>query len=93
MRETCLEKAGADRITVRTDDRGTLVLDPSGQVLEEHGNDRHEAALARYRESGWRVASDAAVRPEAAGAQQPASIAGDAGGRGPAATASDGEDA
>ena len=92
MRETLLEKTGADRLTIRTDDRGTLVLDAAGQVLEEHGNDRHEEALDRYRAEGWRYAADDAVRTAGVGGRD-GGTPGLAEGGGPAATVTDGEEA
>lgn len=58
MRETVLEKAGAERLTVQTDDRGTLLLAADGMVREEHGADLHETLLARLGEQGWRVTAD-----------------------------------
>lgn len=92
MRRTLLERRGGERITIRSDDHGTMVLDAASRVLEQHGTDRHEEALDRYRTAGWRVTADGAARPSATGTQQPAGIAGDAGASGPAATFSDGED-
>jgi len=92
MRRTLLDRTDGERITIRSDDHGTMVLDAAGQVLEQHGTDRHEEALDRYRKDGWRIADDGAVRPASAGRHQPAGILGDAGESGPAATFSDGED-
>lgn len=92
MRRTLLERPDSGRITIRSDDHGTMVLDAASRVMEQHGTDRHEEALERYRADGWRMVSDGAARPTAAGAQQPGNIAADTGATGPAATFSDGED-
>lgn len=92
MRETRLEKGGERRV-LRTDDAGTKLLDAAGRVAAEHGNDRHEMLLAELRAEGWAVVADGHVAPEGATGRPPGNIAGDRGARGPAATASEGEDA
>jgi hypothetical protein len=91
MRETLLTRDG-DRRVLRTDDRGTTLLDAAGAVAAEHGNDLHEALLERHRAEGWRVEADGHRPPSAAGGLPPG--AREAGARGdPTATVTDGEDA
>jgi hypothetical protein len=88
MRSTDLEKDAARRV-IRTDDRGTLVLDTAGQVVAEHGTDRHALLLEEHRAEGWQVLRDGHVAPEIARAEPPDTTP--ARGSGPTATVRDGE--
>ena len=81
MRRTLLDHDGGARRVLSTDDIGTTVVDAAGQVVAEHGNDRHEMLLAEHLAEGWRVAEDGYRAPAGHGASSPA------------ATATDGEDA
>ncbi len=85
---------GGERRVLRTDDRGTSVLDGAGAVVAEHGNDRHETLIEDLSAEGWRVEADGHRPPPGAAGLPPG--AKDAGGtpRGdPAVTVTDGEDA
>ena len=90
MRRTARERPGEGQVTLLTDDRGTMITAADGHVIEEHGTDRHEEALDRWRGEGWRVTDDGEVRPpEVASAE--GGTPGVADGQGPAATVTDGE--
>ncbi|WP_298671512.1 hypothetical protein [uncultured Sphingomonas sp.] len=57
-RTTTLEKDGAQRILVVTDERGTRVLDEFDDVLTTYGDDRHDEAVRNYVNQGWVVVAD-----------------------------------
>ncbi|MBX9700395.1 MAG: hypothetical protein K2X74_13230 [Acetobacteraceae bacterium] len=65
MRETSLERDGARR-RIRTDDRGTSVLDAGGMVQAEHGTDRHDMLLEQHLAEGWRALEDGHAPPAGA---------------------------
>ncbi len=91
MRETVLEKPGAEKLTIQTDDRGTLLLAEDGFVREEYGADLHETLIARLGEQGWRVTGNRDLAPPGAPRPRPPSAPG--AGQDPTATVKDGEDA
>ena len=57
-RKTVLEKNGAQRITVITDDNGTQVFDENGTAIATYGGDRHDEAVKNYTDGGWTIVSD-----------------------------------
>ena len=54
-KETVLEKDGGQRVTVKTDERGTVVLDEDDQVIASYGSDRHAEIVQNYIDGGWVV--------------------------------------
>lgn len=88
MHKTGLAKDAARR-EIRTDDIGTSVLDGAGQVVAEHGNDRHDLLLEEHLAAGWRVVEDGHVAPAVARAPAP-DLTPDRG-SGPTRTVRDGE--
>ena len=58
MRRTTLEKNGAQRIVVLTDEQGTRVFDDFDNVLTTYGGDRHDEAVRNYLNQGWTVVAE-----------------------------------
>lgn len=93
MRRTLLDRDGGARRVLSTDDIGTTLLDAAGQVVAEHGNDRHEMLLAEHLAEGWRVAEDGYRAPDASGGPPPGAAPAGRDPSSPVATATDGENA
>jgi hypothetical protein len=90
MRQTILQRESAERLILRTDDYGTTATGADGQVVEEHGTDRHAEILARWQAEGWRIAADENIRPDVAAAPD-GGTPGIADAPGPAGTVTDGQ--
>ena len=96
MRETRLTRnGGGEARLLRTDDRGTTLLDAAtGHVVAEHGNDRHNMLLAELSAEGWAPAVDDVRAPAAAPGRPPGNLLPERPGEtGLDATETDGEDA